>query len=149
MLFPFYRWRKLSPEEVSNLATQLINGREGTRILIHLTPKPKLLAILLPVRSLSPQLAKLHRGATLASVHDQLSINQGGVENSQIHSPKRQQVDRVEAPRWGLAPSCLSEPPKGQPSRFLLTAGGCPMSLYHAADIVSHLSLSLSLWFSP
>ena len=43
--------RKLSPGEVSNLATvtELVNGRKGTRILIYLMPKPKLLAILLPV----------------------------------------------------------------------------------------------------
>ena len=43
--------RKLSPGEVSNLATvtELVNGRKGTRILIYLMPKPKVLAILLPV----------------------------------------------------------------------------------------------------
>lgn len=45
------KMRKLSPMEVSKLlvVTQLVNVKEGTKILIHVMPIPKLLATLLPV----------------------------------------------------------------------------------------------------
>lgn len=75
MLFPFYRWRKLSPGEVSNLATQLINRREETRILIHLTPKPKLLAILLPVHSLTISPASKTSQRRHASIYTWPALN--------------------------------------------------------------------------